>query len=77
MVDLTNIKPASVYMTAGRDYNSASGYEFLIGAYEVEPTHRARDGSAFPVTLHRESGFRNNAAAKRAGIAWARANGVA
>lgn len=74
MAALPAFRPDSVYMTAGRDYNTASSYEFLIGAYEVEPTDFALNGEPFPITLHRQTGFRSNAAAKRAGMRWAQAN---
>ena len=73
-MNLENIKLDSVYMTAGRDYNRATGYEFLIGAYEIEPSNLALDGSAFPVILERQSGFKTNAAAKKAGKQWAEKN---
>lgn len=73
-IDLSNIDRESVYMTAGRDYNRHSAYEFLIGAYELQPTNRALDGEPLPVTLHRETGFRSNATAKRAGRKWAEEN---
>jgi len=73
-INLHNIDLASLYMTAGRDYDSCSGYEYLISAYEMEPSNIGRDGVAIPVTIHRASGFRSNAAAKRAGWNWARAN---
>jgi hypothetical protein len=74
MTSLANINLETVYMTNGRDYRSGIGYEFLICAYEVEPSQRALDGSPFPITLQRKGGFRTNAAAKRAGRAWAREN---
>lgn len=74
MANLGNINLASVYMTAGRDYNRASGYECLIGAYEIEPSQYGLSGEPFPVTLHRVSGFRSNAAAKRHGMKLAQAN---
>jgi hypothetical protein len=73
-MQLPIIDPASVYMTAGRDYNTATGYEFLIGAYEIEPTVISLSGEPFPVTLHRQGGFATASAAKRAGQRWAQAN---
>lgn len=73
-MDFTNIKLDSVYMTNGRDYNRATGYEFLIGAYEIKPSNVALDGSPFPVILERQSGFKTNAAAKKAGKNWAEKN---
>ena len=75
-VTLANIKPDSAYMTAGRDYSRASGYEFLIGAYEITPSQVALDGEAFPVTLARQGGFKSNAAAKRAGSIAAKGLGL-
>ncbi len=73
-MNLAAIKIDTAYMTAGRDYDRAAGYEFLIGAYEVSPSRFAADGSPFPVIVHRAKGFKTNAAAKRAGQVWAAAN---
>lgn len=71
---MESINLDTVYMTAGRDYNRASGYEFLIGAYGVAASEVALDGEPFPVTIHRSGGFKTNAAAKHAGLAWVAAN---
>lgn len=68
------IKPGSVYMTCGRDYETGIGYECLIGAYEVEPTVRSLSGEPFPVILHRKGMFRTNAQAKTYGRKWAQIN---
>lgn len=74
MAGLPAFRPDSVYMTAGRDYTTASRYEFVIGAYEPVPSCVALDGEPLPITLHRETGFPTNAAAKRAGMRWAQAH---
>lgn len=68
------IKPESVYMTNGRDYESGIGYECLIGAYEVRPSVTSLSGEPFPGILHRKGGFRTNAQAKAYGRKWAREN---
>lgn len=63
----------SIYSTAGRDHHRYSGYEYLIGAYELEPS-RGIDGEPLPVTLQRATGFKSKAAAQRAALAWLSAN---
>lgn len=72
---LANIKPDSVYMTAGRA-GSGTRYEYVIGAYEINPSQVGLDGERFPVTLARQGGFKSNAAAKRAGSIAAKGLGL-
>lgn len=61
---MSNINMDTVSLTAGRDYHTATRYEYHLGAYEIEPTNVALNGEPFPITLHRETGFKTKAAAE-------------
>lgn len=72
MINTANIK--LVHISTIWDHVNESGYEYIIGACEIEPTNVSQTGESSPITLHRKFGFKTNAQAKRAALRWVSKN---